>query len=234
MRPDYKGVKIMKKVGVILAGCGVMDGSEIHEATLTIYFLDKSGVEISFFAPDKDQMDVVDHCESKPLCGSKPLDEKRNVLKESARIARGVISPLSEIDIDSLDAIILPGGFGAAKNLTSFAVDGSSCDIDPDVAKVIKSAVEKKKAVGSLCIAPVVVARALKGSGIKPKLTIGTDEGVMQKLKEMDAIPIAASVSEIVVDEENKLVSTPAYMLGKSISEIAVGIEKLVKKILSL
>jgi len=215
----------MKKVAVILAGCGVKDGSEIHEATLAILFLDRAGAEISFFAPDKNQRDVIDHL------SLSPADETRNVLAESARIARGDIKPLSEINLDALDAIVFPGGFGAAKNLCSYAVDGPACSIDPKVEEIIQKAVEKGKATGCICIAPVLVARALRDTGANPRLTIGNDETTMQHLRELNAEPVPATVLEAVVDQKNKIVSTPAYMLAQSISELASGVEKLVEEL---
>lgn len=218
----------MKNIGVILSGCGVFDGSEIHEATLTLLFLDRAGVQIHIFAPDKPQKDVVDHFEKKPM------DEKRNVLTEAARIVRGDIEPLSQINIETLDAIIFPGGFGAAKNLCNYAVSGPDCEIDHDVEILIKSAHEKGKPIGCICIAPVLVARALKGTGAKPKLTIGTDEETIKHLEELEAVAVPTLVNEVVVDENNKIVSTPAYMLARRISEVASGIEKLVERILGM
>ncbi|UCD16967.1 MAG: isoprenoid biosynthesis glyoxalase ElbB [Candidatus Zixiibacteriota bacterium] len=219
----------MKKVGVILAGCGVYDGSEIHEAVLTLLYLDRAGAEIHCFAPDKDQMHVVNHATGQPAEG-----EKRNTLVESARIARGEIKPLSQLNLDNLDAIIFPGGFGAAKNLCSFAVDGDRCDIDPEVAAVIQDAAARKKVVGAICISPVVVARALRDSGKKPELTIGTDKATGDALAVLKAKPVSATVSEIVVDKENKIVTTPAYMLGSRITEVAAGIENLVRKVVEM
>ncbi|MCP4634020.1 MAG: isoprenoid biosynthesis glyoxalase ElbB [candidate division Zixibacteria bacterium] len=218
----------MKKVALILAGCGVYDGSEIHEATLTMFYLEKAGFEIQYFAPDKQQRDVINHKEGSPVT------ETRNVLLESARISRGNIAPITELNVDNFDAVVFPGGFGAAKNLCSFAVDGANCEIDSYVSKAINEAVSKKKAVGAMCIAPVVVAKALKDSGLNPKLTIGTDKGTSDALKELNAEPIPAQVNEVVVDSGNKIVSTPAYMLGTKISEVASGIEKFVDELKKL
>ena len=219
----------MKKVGVVLAGCGVYDGSEIHEAVLTLLYLDQAGAEIHCFAPDKEQMHVVNHLTGQPAEG-----EKRNVLTESARIARGEIKPLSEMKLDQLDAVIFPGGFGAAKNLCTFAVDGPACDIDPDVIGLIGDALAKKKTVGAICISPVVVARALKDSGENPELTIGQDQGTNEALTALKAKPVNARVDEIVVDEKHKIVTTPAYMLGPRIADVAAGIEKLVRKVVEI
>lgn len=218
----------MKRIGVVLSGCGVYDGSEIHEAVLSLLYLDQAGAEVQCFAPDKPQRDVINH-----LTGE-PADEQRNVLVEAARIARGNIKPLSELNVEALDGIVFPGGFGAAKNLSAFAVEGPAGEVDPGVAAAIQSAVDLGKVVGTICIAPAVVAKALEGTGRNPRLTIGTDEETAQALEAMAAGHCPCSVSELCVDEANKIVSTPAYMLGQSISEVATGIEAFVKKVLEL
>ncbi len=219
----------MKRVGVILSGCGVFDGSEIHEAVLTLLYLDRDGAEIKCFAPDKPQMHVINHLTQQPLEG-----ETRNVLAESARIARGEISPLSQLNLDQLDAVIFPGGFGAAKNLCTFATEGVNCQIDSEVAGIIKDARSKGKVIGALCISPVLVARALKDEGVSSTLTIGSDASTAGALREMGAENQAASVNEIVVDDKNKIVTTPAYMLGPNIANVAEGIEKLVNKVMEM
>lgn len=219
----------MAQVGVVLSGCGVFDGSEIHEAVLTLLYLDQAGAKVSCFAPDKPQLHVVNHLTMQPVEG-----ESRNVLVESARIARGEIKPVSELTMDQLDAVVFPGGFGAAKNLCTYAVDGDACDIDPDVARVIKDAHSKGKVIGAICISPVTVARALKDQGVKAELTIGSDAATAGSLRAMGSENKAAAVHEIVVDEANKIVSTPAYMLGPNIANVAKGIQKLVEKVLTM
>lgn len=219
----------MAQVGVVLSGCGVFDGSEIHEAVLTLLYLDQAGAKVSCFAPDKPQLHVVNHLTMQPAEG-----ESRNVLVESARIARGEIKPVSELNMDQLDAVVFPGGFGAAKNLCTYAVDGDACDIDPDVARVIKDAHSKGKVIGAICISPVTVARALKDQGVKAELTIGSDAATAGSLRAMGSENKAAAVHEIVVDEANKIVSTPAYMLGPNIANVAKGIQKLVEKVLTM
>ncbi|HOL95206.1 MAG TPA: isoprenoid biosynthesis glyoxalase ElbB [bacterium] len=220
----------MTRVAVVLSGCGVFDGSEIHEAVLTLLYLDQAGVEVRCFAPDKPQLHVVNHFTKEVVPG-----ETRNVLVESARIARGEIRPLPELKMEAFDAVIFPGGFGAAKNLCTFAVDEANCDIDPDIARVIRDAVQKGKVVGTICISPVLAARALRDDPTRhPRLTIGTDAATAGALRAMGAENVAASVNEIVVDEQNRLVSTPAYMLGPRISNVAAGIEKLVNKVLEM
>ena len=209
-----------KHAAVILSGSGVYDGSEIHEATLILLHLDRAGWEISCFAPDIGQAHVIDHSRGEP-----DVSDQRNVLVESARISRGNIRPLAALDLDVFDAVVLPGGFGAAKNLCRFAFDGVDCVIDDDVVRVITEAVAKKKIIGAVCIAPVVVARALRDSGVQATLTIGTDPATMDALKAMNAVPDPQPATGVTVDETNRIVTTPAYMLAGSISELSVGIE---------
>ncbi|MDR0843117.1 MAG: isoprenoid biosynthesis glyoxalase ElbB [Acidobacteriota bacterium] len=216
-----------RKVGVLLAGCGVKDGSEIHEATLTLYFLDRAGAEIVCMAPDKEQSDVIDH-----VSGT-PVGERRNVMTEAARIARGDIRDVKTINAEELDAIVIPGGFGAAKNLCSFASEGASCTADKDVAVLLTALHKDKKPIGALCIAPSVVAAVL-GKVCAPEVTIGDDKATAAALEAMGARHKNAAVDEIVVDLENKIVTTPCYMLARSIKEVGVGVEKLVAQIMEL
>ncbi len=216
-----------KRIGVLLSGCGVMDGSEIHEATLTLYFLDKQGAEILCMAPNKDQSDVMDHV------AGKPTGEKRNVLLESARIARGKILDVKTVKADDLDGIILPGGFGAAKNLCTFAFDGPDCSVDPDVARLLKEVNAQKKPIGALCIAPAVIAR-LFGGELSPEITIGNDAGTASALEKMGARHKKANTDEIVVDAKNRMVTTPCYMTAQSIKDVGAGAEKLVAKVIEM
>jgi enhancing lycopene biosynthesis protein 2 len=215
-----------KKIGVLLSGCGVYDGSEIHEATLTLYFLDVHGAEAVCIAPDKDQMHVVDHVAGEPESGS------RNVMKEAARIARGAIRDVRSVKAGDLDAIIIPGGFGAAKNLCTFAVDGPACKVDPEVARLLKEMHESGKPIGALCIAPALVARLFGSLGVE--VTIGTDPGTAAALSQMGATHTPAAADEIVVDAKNLIVSAPCYMTARSIREVGVGAEKVVLKVLEL
>jgi enhancing lycopene biosynthesis protein 2 len=219
----------MPKVGVILSGCGVYDGSEIHESVITLLALDRAGAEVVCMAPDVPQMHVVDHRTGDVVPG-----ETRNVLTESARIARGNIRDVKDVSADEIDALILPGGFGAAKNLCSFAVDGERCSIQEDVARLVRDVVAKGKPLAAICIAPVLVAKAFEAESWKPRVTIGTDEGTAQKIRAMKAEHVACPVSAFVVDEERKIVTTPAYMLAGSIREAAEGIEKTVRALLDL
>lgn len=221
--------RTMAKVAVVLSGSGVYDGSEIHEATLTLLYLAEAGAEVQCFAPDKNQMHVIDHLKGETAAG-----EIRNVLVESARIARGNIKPLDQLKAPDFDVLIFPGGFGAAKNLCTFAVDGAACTVDEDVKRVVLEFHSAGKLVASMCIAPAIVARVLGEKGLKPRLTIGTDRDTAAALETMGAEHVDCAVDEIVVDEANKLVSTPAYMLGPGIGDISKGIGNLVRTVVEL
>jgi len=218
---------ILKNIGVVLSGCGVQDGSEIHEATLTLLFLDKAGVEITCFAPNIGQYHTIDHS-----TGQVQEEENRKVFVESARIARGEIKDLSQANPKSLDGIIFPGGFGAVKNLCNFAFEEENCQVNEDVRKVVQVMHASKKPQGFICIAPVIAARVL--GSFHPQLTIGHDKSTAQLLEKMGAKHINKSVDEIVYDVDNRIVSTAAYMLGPTISKVALGIEKLVQKIVEV
>ncbi|AHM71933.1 isoprenoid biosynthesis glyoxalase ElbB [Yersinia hibernica] len=215
----------MKTVGVVLSGCGVLDGSEIHESVLTILALDRAGARVLFFAPDKPQLHVINH-----LTGEEPA-EQRNVLVESARIARSLIKPLSVANSEALDALIVPGGFGAAKNLSDFAIKGSECAVDPDLYKLTQSMHKAGKPIGFMCISPVMLPKLL---GKPVRLTIGNDPDTIDAIEVMGGEHVICPADDVVVDIENKVVTTPAYMLAASISEAAKGIDKLVTKVLDL
>ena len=215
-----------KKVAVILSGCGVFDGSEIYESVITLLELDKGGAEVSIFAPDIAQLKVVNHQKSEDAT------ESRNVMTEAARIARGPVKNVAECRAADFDALVLPGGFGAALNLCTFAVNGPDASINPDVENAIKDFYNSRKPIAAMCIAPAVLALALKNEGVK--LTIGNDEGVAGGIIALGNEHVECAVSDIVTDEENKIVTTPAYMLAQSISEASNGITKLVKKVLEL
>lgn len=215
----------MKNVGVVLSGCGVYDGTEIHEAVLTLLALDRAGAQAVCFAPDKPQLHVINH-----LTGDE-VPELRNVLVESARIARGKVQPLSQADASQLDALIVPGGFGAAKNLSSFASEGAECWIDKDLAKLTQQMHKANKPIGFMCIAPALLPKLLDQ---QVRLTIGNDPDLGEVIDAMGGEPVICPVDDIVVDVENKVVTTPAYMLAKSIAEAASGIDKLVSRVLDL
>ncbi|MHC4471284.1 MAG: isoprenoid biosynthesis glyoxalase ElbB [Planctomycetota bacterium] len=219
----------MKTVGVVLSGCGVFDGAEIHESVITLLALDRAGAKAKCLAPDVDQLHVVNH-----LTGEVAEGETRNVLVESARIARGEVTDVADVMPDDLDALILPGGFGAAKNLCTFGVDGPRCGMNEDVAMLIRGMVAAGKPVGAVCIAPATVARALEGTDVSATLTIGNDAGTAEGIEALGSRHVECPVTEFTVDEERKIVSTPAYMLAGRISEAAEGIEKLVGKVLEL
>ena len=214
-----------KRVGVVLAGCGYLDGAEIHEATLTLLSLDKRGVTVKAFAPDKPQMHVVDHQKTEPQEG-----EVRNVLQESSRITRGDIQPLSEFNADDVDALIFPGGFGAAKNLCNFAVEGPNMSVEADVSAAIEAVHGQGKPLGFICIAPVIGAKVLGEKGVK--LTIGHDEGTAEAVESFGAKHVACDVTDAVLDADHKVASCPAYMLGPSIAPVAEGIDKVVAAVL--
>lgn len=209
---------------VVLSGSGVYDGSEIHEAVLTLLAIDRLGGTYACFAPDIAQHHVVNH-----LTG-KETSEKRNVLVEAARIARGKIEPLSAFDAAKFDAIVFPGGFGAAKNLSSFAFDGPACHVNPDVEKAVKAMHRAHKPIGALCIAPALIARIL-GSG---EVTIGNDHATAQAIEKMGGKHIVRGHGEVAVDKALKLVTSPCYMLNASISQIAQGAENTIKTLLGM
>jgi enhancing lycopene biosynthesis protein 2 len=219
----------MAKIGVVLSGCGVYDGSEIHEAVITLLAIDRNGAEAVCMAPDVAQMHVINHLTGQPAAG-----ETRNVLVEAARIARGQIKDIAKVKAADIDALILPGGFGAAKNLCDFAVKGADCSVNPEVARLVREVVAAKKPLAAVCIAPALVSKVLGEEKLAHKLTIGTDEGTAQALQAMGTTHVQCPVREFVVDQPNKLVSTPAYMLAGRISEAAEGIEKTVKTLLDM
>ena len=218
-----------KKIGVLLSGCGVYDGAECHESVLTLLALDRAGASVTCIAPDKDQMHVIDHQAGSPAEG-----QTRNVRVEAARIARGPVTDVKDVDVDALDALILPGGFGAAKNLCTFATEGEDCSIDEGVDVLLDKFKAAGKPIGAMCIAPAVLAKHFQNRLVGVKLTIGTCEETAAKIEKLGASHVAAKVDEIVVDEAQKVVTTPAYMLASGPAEAASGIDKLVAKILEL
>lgn len=214
----------MKKIAVVLSGNGVFDGAEIHEATLTLYAIVKNGANYDVFAPDIKQHHVINH-----ITGEE-MQEERNVLVESARIARGKISDLNEFKAENYDALMFPGGFGVAKNLSNFAFEGINCTINQGVEKAIKRMIELSKPVGALCIAPVLFAKLLDN----PELTIGQDEETKKAVVKMGAHHTETNHGEVVIDRKYKIVTTPCYMLDATIEQIGIGAENAVKAILDL
>ena len=218
----------MKKVGVLLSGCGVNDGAEIHESVITMLALDRAGAEMVLMAPNIDQMHVVNHYTGQEM------DEYRNVLVESSRIARGNIKDMAEISVNDMDALIIPGGFGVAKNLCDYAMAGPDCSINPDVYRLISELKLLNKPIGAICIAPAMMAKILGELDESANMTIGSDETTSKDIEAMGSIHVECKVSEMVVDEGKNLVTTPAYMEAKTIKDAADGIEKLVKQVLSM
>ncbi len=217
----------MKRVAVVLSGCGVYDGSEIYESVITLLALDSHDAEYQCFAPNIEQMHVINH-----LKGEVAEGEKRNVLVEAARLARGDIKDLAMINVEDFDAIIFPGGFGAAKNLSDFATKGKDMTINGDVKKAAQAFATAGKPAGYICIAPTLVAHIYNGKNAQ--CTIGNDQETSSMIEAMGARHKECVVDDVVIDQENKIVTTPAYMLAGRISEAAAGIEKLVRTILEM
>ena len=215
----------MSKIGIVLSGCGVNDGSEIHEAVITMLELDKAGADMLLMAPNIDQLHVINHATGEEM------DDSRNVLVESARISRGDIEDIAVVTSENVDALIFPGGFGVAKNLSDYAMAGVECSVNPDVLRLSREVHNEGKPIGAICIAPAIMAMILSG---KTELTVGFDEQTASDIDAMGAKHVLCPVDEIVVDKEKKVVSTPAYMEAKSIKEAALGIEKLVAEILNM
>lgn len=219
----------MKKVGVVLSGCGFKDGAEVHESVLTLLAIDRAGAQAVCMAPNIAQHQVVNHLTGE---SSDTAKDKRNVLVESARIARGEIIDIANARADDLDALILPGGFGAALNLSNFAVAGPESEVDPGVRSLIEHMYAARKPIGAICIAPAVLARVLGSHAVR--LTIGNDSGTAAGIAACGAKHEPCVVESIVVDEEHRIVSTPAYMLGPSIRHVAAGIELCVAEVMRL
>jgi len=214
------------RVGVVLSGCGVMDGSEIHEAVSILVALDRRGAKIECIAPDIPQRDVVNHLTNKPE------DKSRNVMQEAARIARGKIKNIADVSADDFDALIFPGGFGAAKNISTFATDGANCTIEKNVEKLFRAMHAAGKPIGLACIAPVIAAKILGNH--HPKLTLGSDPKMAKTMEAMGATHHPAGDVDVVVDEEHRLVSTPCYMNDVGPWIVYQGAERMVEEVLRL
>jgi len=214
----------MPKIAVILSGCGVYDGAEVHESVITLLALDRAGVEVVCVAPDKPQMHVIDHTKGEPT------GETRNVAVESSRIARGPVASLAEFDVSGVDAIVFPGGFGAAKNLCDYAVNGPNMTVEPQVERVVTEARAGGKPLAFLCIAPVIAAKLLPGV----RVTIGADPGTAEHIAQLGGRHVECPVDDFVEDEEQNVLTAPAYMLGPGIKEVAAGIERLVARLVEL
>lgn len=228
------GTSSRTSVAVVLSGSGVFDGTEIHEASAVLVHLSRAGADVSIYAPDIPQMHVLNHAKGEVTEG-----ETRNVLVESARIARGKISSLADLDVTSHDAVVFPGGFGAAKNLSSFAGEGTGCKVNKDVQQAITAFHVAKKPIGLCCIAPVLAAKVIPGV----EITVGQDKddggrwpyaGTASAVVEMGAKHVNRDVLEIHVDEENKVVTTPAFMCETKVHEVHDGVGKMIEAVLKL
>lgn len=219
----------MNKVGVVLSGCGHQDGSEIHEAVFTLHALEKAEAEAIIMAPDMDQFHVINH-----LNGNEDLSESRNILVESARIARGKVVDVASVSGHQLDALIFPGGTGMAKNIFDYSMAGINCTVISDVQRLVVEILEADKPLGAICIAPVMVAKVLEYLGRTGTVTGGFNVEINNDIKAMGINTIEVGAEEIVIDKENKIVTTPAYVEAKSMNESFTGIEKLVNKVLDM
>lgn len=221
-----------KKIAVLISGCGVQDGAEIHETILTLLRLDENSVAYQVIAPNKPQTQVVNHLTGNPVEDSQPGGaNSRNMLEEAARIARGAALDLAEANPDDYTAVILPGGFGVANNLSNFASAGADCSVDAEVQKFVQAFHKAAKPIGLMCIAPAITAQLI---GANILCTVGNDPSVVGAMTSMGTLHKTSNVDEIVVDNNNKVVSTPAYMLAQSINEAKTGIFKLVDKVIEL
>lgn len=216
-----------KRVGVLLSGCGVKDGAEIQEAVLTLLALDQQGALAICCAPDVN-FETIDHMTGKSA------GERRNVLREAARITRGDIRDAAKVSVDELDALIIPGGFGVAKNLCGFATQGADCSVNPAVEKLIAAMLKAGRPIGAICIAPALLARVAGRNDIAATLTIGNDPAAAKAINAMGCKHQECPVTEFVLDRAHKIVSTPAYMLGPGPSAVFEGIRKLVTEVLAL
>ncbi len=214
----------MKKIAVILSGCGVYDGAEIHEATLTLLAIQKANSIYECFAPNIEQHHVINH-----LTGEE-TKQIRNVLEESARIARGNIKDITDLDVKEFDALVFPGGFGVAKNLSNFAFKGSECEVLPSISEVILAFWKAKKPIGALCISPAIIAKVIPNA----LLTIGNDNGTKEAIENMGSRHQISTHAEVVIDTENKIVTSPCYMLDANITQIEEGTKNLIEKLLQL
>ncbi|MFO8132703.1 MAG: isoprenoid biosynthesis glyoxalase ElbB [Thermoplasmatota archaeon] len=218
----------MKKIAVILAGCGVQDGSEIHETVATLLAIQRAGHTYDCYAPDKLQHEVVDHT------SNQTMHEERNVLTEAARIARGDIQPLDSYRPEDYDALVFPGGNGVAKNLFTYAVDGVDCTIDPMVRQVVLDTYAEGKPIGAICISPMLIVKAFEDMDVTPTVTLGDAAGPAADVEQLGGRHISRAVDDICVDEANRIVTTPAYMTAKNLSEAADGIEQLVARVIEM
>lgn len=218
----------MKKVAVILSGCGYLDGSEIRESVLTLLALDTANIEYQIFALDEPLFHVIDHVSGKISAG-----ESRNILQEAGRIARGEISTLDKLDENEFDGLIIPGGFGVAKNLSTFAFKGAEASVHSTVASILKVFHQSKKPIGAICISPALLA--LTFGNLHPHITLGSDTNIAKEIEKTGAIHHVCQTSNCVVDNQNLFVTTPAYMDDQAcLKDIYIGITSLVEAMITL
>jgi enhancing lycopene biosynthesis protein 2 len=220
-----------KRVAVVLSGCGAGDGSEIREAVLTLLTLERAGAQVMFAAPDVAQARVFDHQQGALAADAQP----RHARSEAARIARGPVRALSELRIEEIDALIFPGGEGVATVLSNYADKGQLCDVDPDVVRLLKEALARHRPMGFICLAPILAARVL-GPVAGVRVTLGPRATAPAKhAAVMGADVRPCNANDIFVDSKTRVISTPAYMYeGARLTEVAQGIEKLVRAVLQL
>ncbi|WP_291723818.1 isoprenoid biosynthesis glyoxalase ElbB [Bernardetia sp.] len=224
------------KIGVLLSGSGVYDGAEIQESVLVLLALSQAGVEYFCIAPNIEQHHVINHL------NGEEMNEKRNVLTEAARIARGNIKDLAEITANDMDGLVMPGGFGVAKNFTKWAFEGANGEINADVKRLVNEMVKQHKPIAAVCMSPTTVAKALEGTGIEANLTVGTTQeaspyqiaDINGEMEKVGAKPEMCSVTEVISDDANNIVSSPCYMMEASISEVNEGIQKTIAKLVEM
>ena len=214
-----------KKIAVVLSGCGFLDGAEINESVLTLLAIEEAGCDYQVYAPNIDQHHVVNHFTGEET------SESRNVLVESSRIVRGEIAPLEELDPDQFDALILPGGYGVAKNLSDFASTGKDVTINQSLLDICRAFCRLKKPAGYLCIAPALLPKVYGGGVV---CTIGNDEETAGVINACGGVHEKTAVEEVIIDTERKVVSTPAYMLANNLIEARTGIKKLVDAVVRM
>jgi enhancing lycopene biosynthesis protein 2 len=213
---------------VILSGCGYLDGSEIHESVLTLLALSKQEIRYQCYAPDRPQHHSINHLTQEEEVGA------RNVLVESARIARGNVRDLTKLDVKQYDAVIFPGGFGVAKNFFDYAFAGENATVQQDIENLLLAAHKNKIAIGAICISPTLLAKVFKDAGVEITVTSGTAENGNATIEKFGQNHSCVEANEICVDTANNIVSTPAYMNESSIADIATGIDNLVDKLATL
>lgn len=220
------------KIGVLLSGCGVLDGSEIYESVLTILAIERAGAEVAAIAPDVSQHDVINHYQGGELRTGEAGGPRRSVLAEAARIVRGRITSLNEVSAHDIDALVIPGGYGVVKNLCTYAHDDDNVSVNQEAKRLLTEMAALRKPIGAICIAPVLVALALGDKA--PSLTVGNDAKVSMDLQRFGAQVVETGVTDIHVDTRNNIVSTPAFMLAESALEAEAGINQLVDKVIEL